>query len=290
MASRKLNLPAILDKEIPDLAIPEPIPGSEFMRGTHIECISNKDVEEELTIGVVYKIEDLAPDDGVSVMNDLGNYHNYYNWHFKSIQHGPFKKDDEVSLNAGEDVEVVTKRQGDSDNDQALIGNFLGSRYIVTVATDTYVHIKVRDGIVFKVPNRNLRFYRRNKMLKKNPFKVNDRVKCVKSHNSLTLGCIYTISHLDGDSVFLKEYQDVERFRYNLFLKWDRPTKVQIRMKKHKAKMKLADHVRYYVNRKGADKKSLLKIRNEMLDDKIISEDVSLKDIKQICDTMFSWK
>lgn len=287
MAKTKLNLPAILDREIPDLAIPEPIESLAFMRRTHVECITNKDVEDDLTVGVVYRVEDLTEDDGIYVTNDHGNNQQYYNWHFKSIEHGPFKERDEVVLLDSTDVEIMQKPKDGHYN----IPDYMGGKYPVHSASANETIVQIKPGLLFKFPNRNLKYNRRHSMLKKNPFVKGDKVKCIKYNKSLVLGCLYIIDGIDGDSVYLKEDGGSgNRYRYNTFMKWDKPSRMQVRVKKYKAKMKLSDHVRYYLNRKAGEKVSLVQIRKQMIEDKIIGDDISLKDLKVICDTMFTWK
>lgn len=287
MAKTKLNPLAILDREIPDLAIPEPVDSSGFMRRTHVECISNKDVEEELTVGVVYRVEDITEDNGIYVISDSGNTLQFFNWHFKSIEHGPFKVSDEVQLLNHEDVVIEEKPSGEHVN----VPDYVQSKFVVTQAGDTESSIQHKPGVVFRTPNRNLKYSKRFKMLKKNPFRPGDKVKLAKDHKMLVLGCMYTVHAVDNDFVSLKEYLDSgERFRYNVFNKWDRPTRTQLKVRKYKSKMNLSDHVRYYINRKIGDKSSLVSIRKQMIEDKVIGEDISLQDLKKICDTMFTWK
>jgi|SRR5271165_4900815 len=285
MAKTKLNLPAILDREIPDLAIPEPISSSGFMRRTHVECISAKDTEEELTVGLVYRVEDLTEDDGILVHNDNGNVQPYHNWHFKDIEHGPFKEGDEVQILGSDDSQIVEKPREGHYN----IPDYVGGKYIVYSGNDTESILQIKPGVKFKFPNRELKYNKRYKMLNKNPLSKGDKVKCIKDNKALILGCLYSIEAIDGDYVYLKEEAGSgNRYRYNIFMKWDRPSRLQLKVKKYKTKMNLADHVRYYVNRKSGQK--LTDIRKQMLEDKVIGDDISLHDLKKICDTMFTWK
>src|SRR5271165_4025554 len=146
MAKTKLNLPAILDREIPDLPIPEPIDSTGFMRRTHIECITNKDVEEELTVGSVYRVEDTA-DDGAFVMNDNGNVQQYYNWHFISVEHGPFKAGDQVELLNHEDVVILDRPKEKHVN----IPDYIHSKFIVIEGNKTDTKIGA-GSITFGTP------------------------------------------------------------------------------------------------------------------------------------------
>lgn len=286
MVAKKFSLPAILDREIPDLAIPEPIQGSTFMRRTHVECIDITDVEEELTQGMIYRIEEVPDNDNVILHNDLGNNSSYVNSHFRSIEHGPFKKNDMVQILSIEDGQIISK----PDDYHFNMPDYVGAKLIVTKATDVGCELQLKANVIIYLPNVCLKYVKRDVMLKRNPLKQNDKVKCMKNHNTLSLGGLYTVSHVEGDYVHLKEYVDGERFRYNLFEKWDKPSRIQVKAKKYKARMKLVDHVRYYLNRKTGPKTNLVQVRKLMLEDKIIGDDVSLKDLKTICDQMFSWK
>lgn len=286
MAIKKFNLPAILDREIPDLAIPEPIQGSIFMRRMNVECIDTSDVEEELTLGMVYRIEDITDNDSVHVENDLDNMRSYLNFHFRSIEHGPFKKGDTVQILNVDNAQIVTK----PDDYHFNLPDYIGAKLVVVKATDTDCVVQIKTGVTISLPNISLKYIKRDVMLKKNTFKVNDKIRCMKEHSAVSLGGLYTVSNVEGDYVHLKEYTDGERFRHTLFEKWDKPNRIQIKAKKFRARMKLADHVRYYLNRKSGPKTSLVQIRKQMLDDEIIGDDVTLQDLKTICSQMFSWK
>jgi hypothetical protein len=286
MAKTKFNLPAILDREIPDLAIPDPIQTTGFMRREHVECISNKDVEDDLTVGIVYHVVEPTDDEGVMIQNDNGDTKAYYNWHFKSVEHGPFKLNDEVQLLGFDDVEIVDKPRDSHYN----IPDYVGSKFIVVASNETESVVRLKPGVIWKAPNRNLKYQKRYNMLKSNPFTKGDTVKCTKTGGAdVIVGCLYTVHAVDNDLVYLTETRDQgNRYRYNLFVKWDKPSRIQARVKKYKTKMKLADHVRYYLNKNRGLR--LTEIRKEMLIDKIIGDDVTLQDLKKICDTMFTWK
>jgi hypothetical protein len=287
---KKLTVSEILDREVPDLAIPDPIPANEFQPRNRIECIDNRDTEDELTIGVVYTIEEITDSQGLRITNDLGNHSVYYTWHFKSVEHGPFKKGDEIQWmgEEGVTVEETTRHPDYEYNTRA----YVTGRYTIIKADDTHAWIQPKPKVTFKIPNQNLKFHKRIKAMKKNPLQPKDKVKCIKDHTDLILGNLYTIEQVEGDYVWLLGIQNGgDKYRYNLFKKWDKLPRESKHNKKFLNRMKLADHVRYYVNRKIVEvKPTALVIRKALLEDKIITTDVTLKDIKNICDQMFMWK
>lgn len=282
-----MNKPVLSVEEIHDLEIPDALPANPFLRKTHVECISNEEYEENLTVCCIYLISNLGEGDIIQIPSDSGNTIQVPNELFRSIEHGPFKKDDEIQLLSGEEVEVIQLPKPDYEynvQDQYVTG-----KYKVLEATETHVRLMLRPSFIISVPNRSVKFYKRMNQLKRNPFKSGDKIKCVKAVRGLVQGFLYNVTQVENDFVWIAEY-DGDRFRYNLFEKWAKVTKHHAKVKKFKARMKLADHVRYYVNRKFTAKPSITQLRKMMIEDKIIGDDISLKDIKILCDQMFSWK
>jgi hypothetical protein len=285
---KKLNLPVLYSvDDILDMEIPDPMPGSLLMRRTYVTCVDANVYEEGITVGNVYRIEDLQTVgniEHVCVNNDLGMMCNYPVDCFKSIEHGPFIATDEVTLLTSEGHTVD---EWPVDASPYKPENFVTGKFRVTKATATHATIQLNAGRAITVPNENLKFYKRFSN-KKNTFKSGDRVKLMKAHHDLMMGYMYTVRVAEGDYVYLME-SDGDRYPYKLFKIWAKPSSKQVKVKKFKSRMKLADHVRYYVNRKFDHRPTPASLRKKLLEDKIIADDVSTKDIKSICDQMFSW-
>jgi hypothetical protein len=282
------NLPILISvDDIQDLEIPNVLEGSNFMRRTYIECISNVNHEEEFTVGCIYKIEEVEPNDMLSVMNDNGNYSEVPTTMFRSITHGPFMVLDDVVFNSSVGATNISTTEG-QDPLSYRPNDYVGATYRVVKAYEHVSHIQLKAGWIISVPNSNLMFKKRNAKSNNNPFKVGDKVKCFRENSRLSFGVMYTVSHVENDYVYISE-RDGDRFKYSIFKLYDKPSKKQLKIKKFKARMQLADHVRYYLNRKFDTKPTVVVLRNHMIKDKIIGEDITVKDIKAIYDTMFGW-
>lgn len=278
-------------EEMFDMEIPEVSSGSPFIRRGFVECLSNEVSNgAELTVGFVYRIEDVGQD-GLFVNDDRGNITLYSPDIFRSIDHGPFKVGDIVSILSAARAKIVKNTY----NPDVTISEYVGGEYRVSDVTGTHATLVLRTGsLQVSYPNESLKFKKRTQMLPPNPFKIGDKVRCIKDYKDhLNEGEMYAVRHIEDDFIYLKEMPD-DRFRHNLFVKWDKPSKKQLFVKRLRSQMKLHDQVRFYLNRKSdllKDKQHPVAVlRRAMLSDKVINENVTLKEVKQIYDKMFHWK
>jgi len=277
-------------EEMFDMEIPEVSMGSPFIRRGFVECLNNE-VENgvHLTVGFVYRIEDVGQD-GLFVNDDRGNMSIYPTDSFRSIDHGPFKVGDSVSIISA----ARAKIDKNTYNSDVNINEYVGGEYRIDKATATHATLILRNNsLIVTYPNESLKFKKRTQMLPPNPFKAGDKVRCIKDYKDhLNEGEMYAVRHIEDDFIYLKEMPD-DRFRHNLFVKWDKQSKKQLFIKRLRSQMKLTDQVRFYINRKDIIKNKqhpVVALRKAMLSDKIIDEKVTLKEVKQIYDTMFHWK
>lgn len=272
----------LLVDEMPDIATPEPVAGSPFQRRGFVECIKNPDeLEEDLTIGKCYRVEELASDDSLYIMNDSGDTKRIDSSLFKAIDHGPFRKSDQVQLLGISDVVGINCE---------VNRDYIGSGGTVTEATETSAVVTF-GGRQYKCPNTVIKLTKRQNILGKNPFKKGDRVRCIKDGRGgvAHVGCIYTIATVDGDWIYLNEDRD-DRYLYNRFVKYDKISKAELKAKQKKAKILVTDQIRMFINKHSYEKWTATKLIKMMKDEKVPNADmITSKDVENVLEGMFRW-
>lgn len=271
-----------------DKELPEPVVGSQFQRRGFVECISNDGFEDKLTIGVIYRIEELGEDEATLLINgDNGNAKYYPGIMFKSIDHGPFKVQDEVEILGI--IGATFKKAPSGATVDNLAGYMHAGVAIMEVSGDKAL-VKIGSSYEVWFPNENLKFRKRHIMLARNPFKPGDKVRCIKPYARINVGEMYTINHAADDSVILLEDTD-HRYRHTYFVKYEKLSRKEIFRKKLESRMTLSDKVRTYINKTSSmdTKLTPVKLRNAMINDNVIDDKVALVEINKIYKQIFSW-
>lgn len=272
--------------ELPDIEVPEPVPGSPFIRRGFVECISDVGYETLLTLGRTYTVNELHLDgDKLQISCDDGDSHWITDKHFKAIDYGPFRIHDQVSCMG---YEGVTSIKG------SLEPALLDQHGIVTEGNDTHAIVQWGSNFKFSIPNENLRLKKRHLQLGKNPFQSGDRVRCIKQHHdNVIVECVYTIQDAYDDYVHIREDDQGRKYYHNIFVKYDRLSKKDRLKLKAQASLTLEDYVRKFYNEYSYDKLTPAKLIKHMRDSKVskelLNEDEIMKVLKKINKTVFHW-
>jgi hypothetical protein len=196
------ELKMLFTEDIPDIALKEPVKGSEFIRKGFVECIDNKGIEHLLNKHKIYVLNEIhVSQTKLEVCCEDGKMHFLDTKFFKGIDYGPFIEGDSVSCAGFADSEQL---EGKIINPAELI-HLNG---IVKSGDETHAVVSW-SSYVFKIPNQQLRLRQRYPKLPDNPFKENDVVRCIIGYKSeIFPNWKYTVVAKDRERVLIKERSD----------------------------------------------------------------------------------
>lgn len=271
----------LLEEELPDILLPEPIPGSPFIRKGFAECIDDKGYINSLVVGKTYKVNELHMDgDKIQVYGEDDEYHWVECKLFKAIDYGPFKENDVVMCHGFEGVEPKPTED---------LKGLLHQNATVKSATDTHATVMWGARSIFKIPNENLRLMSRKFSVGKNPFHKGDWVKCIRKNRGMNIGWKYKLEDSQGDYVYIATPDGmVDKYYHTLF--------IAVKPKERKVKVKksnLEDYVRKFYNQYSYEKLTPAKLIKYIKDagapKDIFDDEQVLQVIKKVTKTLFKW-
>lgn len=264
-------------EKIPNIRIPEAVAGSPFQRRGFAECIT--DEQPHLTKHKMYRIEELSESsDDFLIADDSGNPVMYPSAFFRSIEHGPFRTNDQVQV-------IETAGIVDTNNKKINTGYRGSSRYVEAIKDDLYL-LNLDGGINAWFPGSHLQMQKRSRYLDPNPFKKGDMVRVIKSSrfNHLPIGSIFTIDKIMDDNVSIKETPGLKAL-HNQFVKYVPKEKKATKVNR----LSLSDEIRKVVNGNCYSKLTPYDILRILRDKKIVGEDIKVTDIARLSRGMFAW-